>query len=740
MNSWKSNESVIMKNITLLLFLALSTVFGPLLVNAQNFWEPGYGPIGRNVDAIVINSEGHIFAGARFPGIYRSTDNGENWYLLNTGLTSTQVFSLAVNSQDVIFAGTSDGIFRSTNNGETWEQKSVGLNQLFVSSLVINSDNHIFAGTGSWTGRIYRSTNNGDSWEEVLIVPSPTNPTVTALHVNHNGDILAGLHGPGAYKSTDNGDNWQEVNTGLTNSYVFSFANDKDGNILTGTWGGIFRSQDNGDSWTKIDTGTLNGNALSLVVNNQGHIFAGIIGLGGVIRSNDNGNSWVKVFNNSLDVNAMALNEEGHVFAGDHLNIFRTTDNGDNWSWINSHLTRSSVASLAIGKDGDIFSGTTDRGVFRSSDKGNNWERVNNGLSNMDVRSIVTRPNGDTFAGTFGGGVFYSANDGESWTPSNTGLTSLAIGALYFSSDNQVFAGSSRTIFRSENNGETWETVHQFPGSSSLPPVVVAFATNQSGHIFAGFTGFFEGGIFRSTDGGDTWSLCFQNAVLAVVVDASGSIFAGTASGIYRSKDEGDTWEHLQNGVGSRRINSILATSENYLFAGSEGGGVFQSTDGGENWIPVNIGLLNFESNPVLSIKSLTANDIGYVYVGVSGGVFRSVETFGSPVIPVVSVSIENPTNNISGSFFLDQNYPNPFNLETSIHYRLPRNSSVKLEIFNTLGQRVITLVDEFQSEGEHYVLWNGQDGGGHLVTSGTYVYKLTAGNFVQSKKILFLE
>ncbi len=103
--------------------------------------------------------------------------------------------------------------------------------------------------------------------------------------------------------------------------------------------------------------------------------------------------------------------------------------------------------------------------------------------------------------------------------------------------------------------------------------------------------------------------------------------------------------------------------------------------------------------------------------------------------------SVERIGEIVPGSFSLAQNYPNPFNPTTSIRYTLAQGSEVKLTVFNMLGQKVATLVNEQQVAGEYLATWNGQNDAGLLVSSGVYVYKLeAAGGFVQTRKMLFLK
>ena len=87
----------------------------------------------------------------------------------------------------------------------------------------------------------------------------------------------------------------------------------------------------------------------------------------------------------------------------------------------------------------------------------------------------------------------------------------------------------------------------------------------------------------------------------------------------------------------------------------------------------------------------------------------------------------------------LQQNYPNPFNPSTEIRYNLDSNAFVNLSIFDLSGRLIITLVKEEQSEGFKTVTWDGKDQTGRQMASGLYVYRLQAGSFILSKKMLLL-
>ena len=97
--------------------------------------------------------------------------------------------------------------------------------------------------------------------------------------------------------------------------------------------------------------------------------------------------------------------------------------------------------------------------------------------------------------------------------------------------------------------------------------------------------------------------------------------------------------------------------------------------------------------------------------------------------------------NNISpDQYALYQNYPNPFNPSTIITYSISNPGNVKIEVFNIVGERVATLVNQAQTAGVHSLVWNSQSGNGSLVNSGVYLLKMQSGNFSKVQKMLLLK
>ena len=91
-------------------------------------------------------------------------------------------------------------------------------------------------------------------------------------------------------------------------------------------------------------------------------------------------------------------------------------------------------------------------------------------------------------------------------------------------------------------------------------------------------------------------------------------------------------------------------------------------------------------------------------------------------------------------SYILYQNYPNPFNLETEVKFIIPEPCDVLLKIYNLLGEEVRTLINERREKGYYTVKWDGKDSRGLTAASGVYFYRLKAGSFVSTKKMILIK
>jgi photosystem II stability/assembly factor-like uncharacterized protein len=379
--------------------------------------------------------------------------------------------------------------------------------------------------------------------------------------------------------------------------------------------------------------------------------------------------------------------------------------------WIQTTLNDAQITSFAISGT-DLFAGNYNGGLFLSTDIGTSWSPVTSGLTDTIVRSL--RVNGtDLFAGTHNG-VYLSTNSGTSWTPVNSGMTNTQVTSLVFCGTN-LFAGTwGNGVYLSTDNGTSWSPVTSGLTNLNIFSVVVRDTT-----LFAGTYG---GGVFLSTDKGANWttansglkSLC----VFSLIVSGS-NLFAGSDSGVALSTNNGTSWIAANSGLTNLHVFSFAVHGVN-LFAGTNDG-VFLSTDNGTNWTAINSGLgINSYVRPLAVSEP-------YLLAGTSSnGVWRR------PLSEITAV--KGISNGLPANFSLEQNYPNPFNPSTVISYRLPGNSFVTLKIFDALGREIQTLVNGMQNYGDHSVVFNT----GNL-SSGIYFYRIQAGTYSETKKLVLL-
>ena len=175
------------------------------------------------------------------------------------------------------------------------------------------------------------------------------------------------------------------------------------------------------------------------------------------------------------------------------------------------------------------------------------------------------------------------------------------------------------------------------------------------------------------------------------------------------------------NGPGGGIVFAFAVRDTN-LFAGTYGGGVFMSANNGTSWTEVNYGLGNTQ------VSSLTVSDTNLFAGTYSSNVWRS------PLSEMIT-SVEGSSIGLPIGFAISQNYPNPFNPSTMISYSIPRNSFVHLKVFDILGNDVAELVNEQKPAGSYEVKFDGAS-----LPSGVYFYQLTAGEFIQTKKMILLK
>ena len=247
-----------------------------------------------------------------------------------------------------------------------------------------------------------------------------------------------------------------------------------------------------------------------------------------------------------------------------------------------------------------------------------------------------------------------------------------------------------------------------------------------------------------------------DTAVTSLAVRST-NLFAGTQGGhIFLSTNNGTNWTEADSGVTSSFVQA-LATIGTNIFAGT-GGGVFLSTNSGTHWTPVTSGLTKSVYALLVSGTNLLAGTQNGVYrssnngtswTAVNSGLGNSVYALSANgtylfagargavwrrPLSEILTSVEPPWSRQPDAFVLHQNYPNPFNPSTTIRYDLPRKSQIHLTVYNTLGQQVATLVQGQQDAGSYEVKFDGS-----ALASGVYFHRLQAGTYVDTETLLLL-
>jgi photosystem II stability/assembly factor-like uncharacterized protein len=507
--------------------------------------------------------------------------------------------------------------------------------------------------------------------------------------------------------------------------------------------------------------------AISSFVVSGTNLFAGTWG-NGVYLSTDKGTSWNEVNSGLIDlqVNSLALMGT-NLFAGTvSSGVFLSTDNGKSWTAVDSGLTNIMVYAFAV-SDTNIFAGTYGGHVFKSTNNGTSWTVVDSGLTNASqtICALAVSPNrtggmnlfagawGSEVLGTWGSQIFKSTNNGTNWTADSAGLTNTSVTAFTVCGNN-IFSGTSWNdhgpggVYLSTNDGTSWTSV-----SSGLPQDnytrVLAFAVSPNGASGTNlFVGTYGHGVFLSTDNGASWNstgLPNYTNILALTILPNGVgdtiLFAGTHWGVWAhpfskiiptialnkytfgfysigANSQTDTLKITSSSLSPLIIDSIYTRTKWFAVAS-----VHDTVAKGDN------ACLLVSFTPDTAHSALYADTIYIV----------SNSMYSPTKIPltgnIVRTSVSQDNSAIPKSFGISQNYPNPFNPATIINYQLPVSSFVTLKVYDILGREVTSLINARKNAGYYDATFNGE----HL-PSGIYFYRLQAGTYNQTKKLVLLK
>ena len=311
------------------------------------------------------------------------------------------------------------------------------------------------------------------------------------------------------------------------------------------------------------------------------------------------------------DVRSFTVNSHGHLFAGTWTDgsIWKTTDNGGSWSKCGPVPNPNPVLSLCTNPSDHIFASVYLKGIFRSTDGGTTWQLKSSGLTNLGVRGTVVDDSAFVWVATEGG-LFRSRDNGESWV--------LTVGSGFSSvfrdSARAIVAFDGRFVYRSLNHGNSWAA---FPQSG----LVALGGVHPDGSYYGSNS---TSGIFRSTDFGASWADMHSGVSWSGFTDAftftpRGDVFYGRdgyTTGILVSRDSGKTWSALNDGLTTNRVIPLFHHPDGFVFAGTNGAGVFRS-----RWSDT-------VKAPLLLVQP-TALGFGIVKVGVRDTLFVQISNGG---------------------------------------------------------------------------------------------------------------
>ncbi len=367
--------------------------------------------------------------------------------------------------------------------------------------------------------------------------------------------------------------------------------------------------------------------------------------------------------------------------------IIKTTNGGLNWNIVfnqNSAGLRKMLLYNTIGYLQDTS------GYLKTSNSGNNWIHYNlpTGVKALYfIDSMLGYCSADSVK------TYKTTDGGINWIqiPSNSS-TIFQIQTMYFINSSTGFlvglgdtheVGFYSTTLRTTNGGLNWLFASSSVGNQGSRAV---FGRNfNSDTLFC----FFPAYNLKSSNGGLYWN----------------TFTAGTYPGVYSffSNAMSTDW-FTSTGIGS-------STPQ-----------LFKSTNSGVNWI----------ANPYFPAVPLYAVTFPSELTGYIGGSFGAIyKTINGGVV----TGFTQTSTSIPEKFSLSQNYPNPFNPNTVIKWEVPVSGYVSLKVFNAIGNEVKTLVNENQNAGSYSVSLDGSK-----LPSGIYFYKITAGNFSETKRMVLIK
>lgn len=397
---------------------------------------------------------------------------------------------------------------------------------------------------------------------------------------------------------------WQRTG-GPEGGNIYSLAVGPGGDLYARNyWGLVHRSVDDGGSWTPIrdfGEGCLKAceacdcTASSAAVAPDDTVY---VGSGNrIFRSEDHGDSWTATGFNGYP-HAIAISPGGALFVSDGADqVHVSMDQGQTWAVRNAGLEGQYVLRFTFDSSGHVLAATRS-GVFSSMDAGATWHSY--GLDGQVISALEVNPaNGDILAGTATNGCDKTyRRRGSQW--SEVSLPVCFATDFAFPAGGPILAATYQNegVWQSMDEGWTFTYAglgNWDHGAEGMRSVWALAIQPGSGHVFAAS----GDGVFRSSDGGASWSRLFSGMkgadASAILGTSNGSVFAGTdRSGIFRTQDKGATWARPAQVVqwpdiaiplvaDAQPFGSMLEDTHGHLFAAFAY--FAMSMDNGNTWV-----------------------------------------------------------------------------------------------------------------------------------------------------------
>jgi len=379
------------------------------------------------------------------------------------------------------------------------------------------------------------------------------------------------------------------------------------------------------DEWEPIGPNGFTGEAIAIDPQNANIIYAG--GLSGLYKSIDGGINWELIGGSTLHpwVKSIAINPmnthillvwfRSNIYSNYEVKLMRSTDSGSTWTEV---LTSSVIRASVIfdSQNTQRVFANADR-VYISTDEGISW--TSTGLSASTLAMYAQKP--DILFATSFTELYKTTNGGQNWNLQNPQLPEHFSSLELSPTNSEILFGDRESFdggfYRSTDGGLSWtQLTSGFGQSKSI--TVIAIDPGNTNIIY---TGGWATGLYRSTNMGDQWTLISgsiqDNYIEALATTSNSNIYCVFGGSIYYSMDQGSSWQSLVGNLQNIDVFKVVShpTNPNIVFASSFGG-VYRTSDGGMNWQQINNGLLNTDVF-ALTIDPINPN---IRYAGTFGG------------------------------------------------------------------------------------------------------------------------